>query len=407
VLDARYCGYGASGRNGGIADSVWPKFPVMRTLYGQDEALRLAKAVQAGLGDLQSFCDAHQIDAEIRHQGHLRVATNHSQLGAWEKARAAAEDAGERPFRDVSVAEVQELSRSAALAGGIYEEDVASLQPGKLVRGLRRVAAELGARIVEHTAMTGFGGPGPVTVRTTAGEIRARKVVLAMNAWAASRPEVRPYLFVTSSDIVATPVIPGLSPEQGLGSGIGFSDARRLILYWRSTPEGRIVFGKGGGHMSRLNRVDRRFTGPSSLRGDVASRFHRLYPELRGIGVEQSWNGPIDYSSTGLPYFGPLQDQNPDVLIGVGYSGNGVVPSVLGGKILASLVLETADEYSSLPLTRRWRGRLPPEPFRSVGAPLVRAAMARKELMLDAEAAPGRLLELVASLDPTASPAQT
>ncbi len=47
-----------------------------------------------------------------------------------------------------------------------------------------------------------------------------------------------------------------------------------------------------------------------------------------------------------------------------------------GGKILASLALETADEYSSLPLTRRWPRRLPPEPFRSVGAPLVRAAMA-------------------------------
>lgn len=407
VLEARYCGYGASGRNGGIADSSWPKFPLMRTLYGQDEALRLATAIQAGLGDIKSFCDAHQIDAQIRQQGYLWVASNHSQVGAWEKARAAAEAAGAHPFRDVSTAEVHELSGSAVPVAGIFEEEVASLQPAKLVRGLRGAAAELGAKIVEYTPMTGFEGPGPVTVRTAAGEIRARKVVLAMNAWAASRPEVRPYLFVTSSDIVATPVIPDLPSEKGLGSGLGLSDSRRLILYWRSTPEGRIVFGKGGGQMSRFNRVDRRFTGPSSLRNDVASRFHRLYPQFRGIGIEQSWNGPIDYSSTGLPYFGPLQDGNPNVLIGIGYSGNGVVPTVLGGKILASLVLDAEDEYSSLPLTRRWSKRLPPDPFRSVGAPLVRAAMSRKELMLDAEATPGRVLELVAGLDPTASPAQT
>jgi hypothetical protein len=39
------------------------------------------------------------------------------------------------------------------------------------------------------------------------------------------------------------------------GSGIVLSGPRRLILYWRSTPDGRLVFGKGGGWMSRGNRM--------------------------------------------------------------------------------------------------------------------------------------------------------
>jgi glycine/D-amino acid oxidase-like deaminating enzyme len=407
VLEARYCGYGASGRNGGIAEASWAKFPAMCRLYGQDDAVRLATAIEAGLADLRSFCDSHQIDAQIRHRGNLWVASNQSQLGAWEKTAQAAEAAGVNPFKPVTAAEAQRLTGSPMVLGGVYEDNAASLQPARLVRGLRRVAAELGAKIFEHTPMTGYDGTGPVTVSTPRGIIRAGQVVLAMNAWAAAHRQAKPYLFITSSDIIATRPIPALLAADGLGSGIALSDSRRLILYWRSTPDGRVVFGKGGGWMSRGNHVDGRFTGESAFRDEVTSRFRRLYPGLRDVPVERSWNGPIDYSSTGLPYFGPLDDHNPAVLTGLGYSGMGVVQAVLGGRILASLTLGRDDEYASLPLTQRWPIKITPDPFRSLGAPIVKAAMTRKELMLDAEARPGRLIQFLAGLDPTAAPSQS
>ena len=81
------------------------------------------------------------------------------------------------------------------------------------------------------------------------------------------------------------------------------------------------------------NRVDARFTGESALSGSVVSRMRRLYLSLPEVPIDYSWNGPIYYSSTGFPYFGPLTDANPAILVGVGYSGNGVVPTVLGGRI--------------------------------------------------------------------------
>lgn len=407
VIEAQYCGYGASGRNGGIAEASWAKFPVMNRLYGQADALRLATAIEAGLGDLREFCDRQGIDAQIRAHGNLWIASNQSQAGAWEKTVQAAAAAGANPFQPVSAAEARDLTGSPHALGGVYEEHAASVQPARLVRGLRRVALTMGAKIFERTPMAGCEGTGPVIVSTPNGTIRANKVVLAMNAWAATRKEVKPYVFVTSSDIIATAPVPGRLTASGLRDGMALSDSRRLILYWRSTPDGRVVLGKGGGWMSRGNRVDRRFTGESALRDSVESRYRRLYPDLRDVPVEYSWNGPIDYSSTGLPYFGPLDDRNPALLAGLGYSGMGVVQTVLGGRILASLVLGRDDEYASLPLTRRWPARIPPDPFRSLGAPLVKAAVARKELLLDAEARPSRLVELVAGLDPTAAPSQS
>jgi glycine/D-amino acid oxidase-like deaminating enzyme len=407
LVEARYCGYGASGRNGGIAEGSWAKFPTMCTLFGQAEAVRLSQAIDAGLDDLRSFCAANDIEARIRSRGSLWLASNQSQLGSWDKAVRAAEQARVSPYKPVEADEARRLSGSPLALGGVLEEHAASVQPAMLVRGLRRAAIARGVTIHEHTAMSGFEGTSPVLVATDRGTIRAEKVVLATNAWSASRPELKPYLFVTSSDIVATRPVPGLVDDEALGSGIALSDSRRLILYWRSTPDGRLVFGKGGGWMSRGNRVDARFTGESALSDSVISRMRRLYPALREVAVEYTWNGPVDYSSTGLPYFGPLADANPAVLVGVGYSGMGVVQTVLGGRILASLVLGRDDEYASLPLIRRWPGKLPPDPFRSVGAPLVKAALTRKELLLDAEARPGRLLNLIAGLDPTASPSQS
>lgn len=407
LIEARYCGYGASGRNGGIAEGSWAKFPTMRRLFGQADAVRLAQATDDGLEDLRSYCAANGIDAQIRARGNLWLATNQSQLGSWDKTVQAAEQARVSPYKPVDAAEARRLSGSPLALGGVFEEHAASVQPARLVRGLRRAALAHGVKIHEHTAMTGIEGTSPVLVTTDRGTIAAGKAVLAMNAWSASRPELKPYLFVTSSDIVATRRVPELMDGEALGSGIALSDSRRLILYWRSTPDGRLVFGKGGGWMSRGNRVDSRFTGESALRDSVISRMRRLYPALREVPAEYSWNGPIDYSSTGLPYFGPLADANPAILVGAGYSGMGVVQTVLGGRILASLVLGRDDEYTSLPLARRWPRKLPPDPFRSLGAPLVKAALTRKELLLDAEAEPGRLVNLIASLDPTASPAQS
>lgn len=407
LIEAQYCGYGASGRNGGIAEASWAKFPVMRRLYGDAAAVRLATTIEAALGDLREFGERHGIDAQIRPHGNLWIATNQSQIGAWNKTLNAAESAGLNPFKLISADQSRELTGSPLALGGVYEEHAASLQPGRLVRGLRRAASELGAKIFEHTPMTSYEGSGPVTVSTPRGTIRAGKVVLAMNAWAASSKPVKPHLFVTSSDIIATAPVPDLLTAEGLREGMALSDSRRLILYWRSTPDGRIVFGKGGGWMSRGNRVDGRFTGESAFRASVESRFRRLYPQFSDVPIERTWNGPIDYSSTGLPYFGPLHDDNPAVLTGLGYSGMGVVQTVVGGRILAALVLGRADEYASLPLTQRWPTRIPPDPFRSIGAPIVKAAVTRKELLLDAEAKPGKLIELVAGLDPTAGPSQS
>jgi hypothetical protein len=121
---------------------------------------------------------------------------------------------------------------------------------------------------------------------------------------------------------------------------------------------------------------------------------------LAGVRVPASWRGPIDYSLSGLPFFVRLGGR-PDLVLGAGYSGNGVGPSYLGGRILASLALDLDDEWSSVGLTRTPKGHLPVEPFRFVGGLLVRGAIARKERLEDGGKRSDAVTAAVARLDPT------
>jgi glycine/D-amino acid oxidase-like deaminating enzyme len=173
-----------------------------------------------------------------------------------------------------------------------------------------------------------------------------------------------------------------------------------MVNYWRSTIDGRIVFGKGGGGITYGARIGAEYDGASPRADWVLAHFHRLYPSLGDVGVARSWLGPIDRSRIGLPFFDRLGG-NDAILVGAGYSGNGVGPSLLGGRILASLALGLHDEWAAAGLVRR-AGGLPAEPIRYLGGKVVRAAVARMERAEDAERKPRRIDRVLAGLAPAA-----
>ncbi|HCL3919727.1 TPA: amine oxidase, partial [Pseudomonas aeruginosa] len=104
--------------------------------------------------------------------------------------------------------------------------------------------------------------------------------------------------------------------------------------------------------------------------------FRRTYPSLGDIPLVDGWSGPIDRTYDSLPVFGRLHE---NIHYGIGWSGNGVGPSRLGGRILASLALGRDDPWSRCPLVERRCRSFPPEPLRYLGGSLVRNAVLRKE----------------------------
>lgn len=383
VLEADVCGGGASGRNGGCALTWSTKFFTLQRLYGEAEAIRLVRASEQALFEIEAFCARHAIDCEWRRHGTLFTATSAAQQGASDAVVAALAERGIRSWEPLPTAEVRRRAGSQAHLEGLYSPVAATVQPGKLVRGLRRVALELGVRLHEGTAMLGIDDGSPPVVRTPRGNVTADRVVVAINAWMARQfREFERSIAIVSSDIVITDPAPARLAASGLDGGISVLDSRIFVHYYRSTPDGRLMFGKGGNTFAYGGRMHPVFDQPSPYRESLAERMRGFIPELAGVPIAASWNGASDRSVTGLPFFGRLRGR-PDVFYGFGYSGNGVGPSRMGGEILSSLALGLDNAWTRSPLVRGPLGRFPPEPIRYVGSLLVRDAIRRKEAAED------------------------
>jgi putative aminophosphonate oxidoreductase len=379
LIEAERCGAGASGRNGGCVLTWATKFFTLLRLFGEAEAVRLVRESEAAVLAIERFVAEQRIECEFRRDGTLYTATNAAQQGSLDAVLGALEQRGISTYSHWPLQQVRQRSGSESHLEGVYSPIAASVQPALLVRGLRRVALERGVRLFEGTPLARLDATGQPVVHTPGGRVRARKVVLATNAWMPRMfADFARHVVLVSSDMAITEPCPELLAACGLVDGLAVLDSRIFVHYYRRTPDGRLMLGKGGNTFAFANRVQRSFDAPSAYRGQLERALHDFFPALRSVPIAATWNGASDRSATGLPFFGQWRGHR-DVVYGFGYSGNGVGPSHLGARLLASLVREVDDEWSRSPLARGPLGAFPPEPLRWLGAITVRNAVRRKE----------------------------
>ncbi len=399
LIERDICGAGASGRNGACAFPWWVLYPRLRDLVGGDEAVRLARASEDAVAEIGRFCSRHGIDAHYHAGDWIWSAVNEAQIGAWRPTQRALEEIGVDAISELSGGEAARLTASQHHIAGALVRGTATLQPALLARGLRRVALELGVRLFEKTPLVKLPRRRRPLVVTPEGSIGADKVILAINAWSVKFPELRRRLLVASSDMIATAPIPGRLRQMGWRPGLEISDSSMLLDYYHARPDGRVVFGRGGLALAYGRHVGTRFDGPSPRADAVARRFRQFYPGLADVALSHSWSGPIDRTRSGLPFFASLAGRR-DILFGAGYSGNGIAPALLGGRILAALALERDCEWANCGLVGSREKSFSAEPLRYVGGTIVRHAVARKEAREDAGRRPGFITRRLAGLVP-------
>lgn len=422
LVEADICGGGPSGRNGGFATNWWDELPTLIERYGETGALAVAQAMEDAVDEIGSWCGTHGVDAWYTKAGALQASAAPAQDGSWDDAVAACRAVGrEDRYRSLTADEVRARVSSPVFRSGVSMPGAATVQPATLARGLRRVLLERGVTIHEGTRVDEIDGqrPGwlgsvgagarraparrvgpagtlrPIRVRTSsdrgAGEILAGSAVVALNAWAAAWPWFGRRLVTWSSYIVITEPIPDRLAELGWTGGEGVSDARFTLHYLRTTPDGRIAIGGGGGRAGFSGRVGGAFADDDLSAARAAAGLRRLFPSLRDVRLEDAWGGPIDISADHLPWFASVPGRA--IHYGHGYSGNGVAPSVVGGRILAARAVERRDDAAlALPLADGALPRaFPPEPARFIGARLIREAAVRRESAEEREEAVGPL----------------
>jgi glycine/D-amino acid oxidase-like deaminating enzyme len=372
------CGHGPSGRNGGFCNAMWFSLASMRERWGDGPALAAAQAAEQAVARIGTFCEDHGVDAWMRPAGYLQVSTTPAHDDSWERAVRACRELGvAEMLQPLSVDEVAERCQSPAFRAGVVSPTSATVQPARLAQGLREQLLAAGVEVHESSPVRSFHDAGDgVEARTASGSVRASRGVLAIASTAKAGP-LRGRLTVASSHIVLTEPVPDVLEQIGWTGGECITDSRSLLHYFRTTRDGRIAFGWGGGRIAAGARTHGRSEVDPAVIAAASEHLYDYFPALRGRRITHAWGGPIDASPTHLPAVHTLQTGR--AWVAAGYTGNGVGPSNMVGRTLASLALGHNDEHARLAFIDPDAPRLPPEPFHWLGGESIRLALLKKE----------------------------
>jgi glycine/D-amino acid oxidase-like deaminating enzyme len=392
LVEADFCGSGPSGRNGGFLHGYWTSLGTAAELFGREPALELARAGDRIIPGVQTFLEGRGADAWLHVGGLLEVSAAPAQDAAIAHGAEVARALGvPEEAVELDASEVAKRCASPVFRNGVLFRDGATVHPARLVRALRDAALDAGVRIYERSPVTRLES---TRVHTPHGTIGGEQVVMATNAWMTGWRAVANRVTNMGSWVVLTEPAPDALEAIGWTRNEAITDGRTFLHYFRTTDDGRVLMGAGAGPIGFAGRVDDRFFGNAATHRRAEAGLRRLLPALGDVKVERTWGGPIDVSADRLPFFG----SRGRVHFGVGYTGNGVGPSWLGGQILASLALGLDDEWASLPLVGRRPRPLPPEPFRYVGGRAIRSATLACEDAGEAGRPEPRLAAAVASI---------
>ena len=372
LLEADVCGHGPSGRNGGFCETLWTHMPSLVERFGRERALSLCRASGESVRAIGAWCSEHGVDAWFTPSGYLMASTAPAHDAVIDDIVAVAP---RHVVRALDGAALRARCDSPRFRRGLLVPDDATVQPARLALGLR---GQLRDVIHEHSRVIALRVSGSEVVAATAGgRVRAGAAVLAVNAATRGIRPLRHRLSVTSSHIVLTEPVPDVLDAIGWTGGECITDARTFVHYFRTTRDGRIAFGWGGGRLAPGARLGGRVEVDGEVASETARHLVHMFPALEGRAITHAWGGPIDVSPSHLPQIGTL-DGAP-VHYAFGYTGNGVGPSHLAGRILADLVGGGSSlHFDHDPV------RVPPEPLAWAGGMLVRRAFLRKERLEEA-----------------------
>ncbi|MER0447285.1 FAD-dependent oxidoreductase [Streptomyces sp. Edi4] len=367
VLESRFCGYGASGRNGGWLYNGIAGRDRYAALHGRDSAVRLQEAMNDTVDEVVRVAAAESIDADIHQGGVLEVAYTPAQLARLRAFHAAETAFGEKDRLLLGARETAERIRVAGAVGSTWTPHGARVHPVKLVKGLASVVEALGVRVYESTPVTEIR-PGHAV--TPYGTVRALYVLRCTEGFTASlKGQRRAWLPMNSSMIATEPLGPEVWEAIGWAGRETLGDMAHAYMYAQRTADDRIALGGRGVPYRFGSRTDNDGRTQEATVTALREILVRFFPQLAGVAISHAWSGvlgvPRDWCAsvaldrtTGLGWAG-------------GYVGSGVATANLAARTLRDLVRRDSGEGETDLTTLPWVGHRvrmwEPEPLRWLG----------------------------------------
>jgi glycine/D-amino acid oxidase-like deaminating enzyme len=368
VLEARYAGFGASGRNGGwVVGEIAGRARRWRRRGGDAGARAMAAAIQGAVAEVGEVVAREGIECDFHHAGTITLACSEPQLQRLRRRPAQSICAAEDELLDAG--EASRRVNAAGLRGASFSPHCARVQPARLVRGLAEAAERAGAMIYERTPVSALEGGVAVTPH---GRVRARTVVRATEGYTADLPGLRRALLpMNSSMIITEPLHEQHWSHIGWSGAETLRDAAHRFVYLQRTADGRIAIGGRGVPYRFGSRTDREGPVPPETVRELRDRLLALFPVLAEARIDAAWHGVLGVARDWMPAVG-LDPQQRLAWAG-GYVGDGVAAANLAGRTLRDLILGRESELTRLPWVGAFGRRWEPEPLRFAGARAVYA----------------------------------
>ena len=344
VLESGALGHGCSGRNGGqISDGVKPSFASLAKAHGAERAGAIIAESERALAHIGDFIAAEDIDCDFRrcgrfHGAHSRAA--HKRLTAEVAEHNRLCQPANRAHMLSRGEQGREIATDAYHGGAVFPAHC-SVHPMKLLHGIARRARAAGARILpQRAALTIKNSGSGFSVATAEGDIFCRRLILATNGYTGTTASLAPWhrrrIIPIGSHIIATePLADGLMPDV-LPTDRVVSDTRRIVYYYRSSPDRRrMIFG---GRVS-FREVDAHTSAPLLHR-----EMSRLFPQLAAVRISHSWCGFVGFTFDKLMHVGC----HDGIHYALGYCGSGVALSIhLGTRIARQCLGDSKDSATA------------------------------------------------------------
>ena len=348
VIEDGYIGSGETGRTTAhITHALDDRYYDLEQTHGVQGAHTAAESHTAAVNLIESLVNEEKIDCDFERLDGFLFLDPSDKKESLDRELQATHQAGIRETEIVERAPLDSFNTGPC----IRFPNQAQFQPLKYLRGLCQATISNGGRIFTQTHAQDINSH---SIKTSDGyTVEARNIVIATNA---------PIIDETSKiydkqDAYRTYVI---------GAKIK-KNAVPKALYWDTGNHNseNIVAPY---HYVRIQRIDNddnhdllivggedHQTGSTSSDEDIERHYSRLeswtkdrFPIEEG-GIEYRWSGQVMEPQDSLAFIGHNPgDENNNIYIATGDSGNGITHGTIAGIILTDLIMGKSNPWSSL-----------------------------------------------------------
>lgn len=355
LIDGKQPGQGASARNSGFAVAYEsPGHAQVHTKAGRDSYMARHTIDRAGVAEVERLVNEHKIACDWSRTGSIHAAADPKNFDIINEHQQSFSDMG----IESSLLNQQQLKSRLGTDHyglGVYCEGGALLQPAALVKGLLESLPGQ-VEIYAESPVIGIkqGFDSTVTLKLANGEIKAKKVIVGVNAFlprlGLEQNRVFPLVLTASLTRCLNDdelkQMQGVEPwgvlsPQALGATLRFTADKRLLI--RNTAE--YLPGIDTNQLQKRQQLHQ-------------SGLQKRFPWLAADAIESTWSGQICVSRNSRPVFGELKK---NVFASGCYNASGIAKGNIMGKLIAEHALGQPSELGDLARSQAAAAWIPPK----------------------------------------------